>query len=553
MALIQGGGAKKKKDQSKGLLINNNSGLEVDLWMINSEEVEIVNDLTGDVVKDRKHISEHLEPRPTRIHIEGILTSNKYDEPYKDIDEMPVEKLNKFVKFLNDADATYKLVAPALPYTYIEMYPTNFTYRNEGESNAVNYILDLEEVGLAEGLPNRHQTKSTGGGPDNHTPNRESSSNDSANISKGNETEDGGTKEKAGKKPLNSLVDSLLDEGMNWLKDMAGEGLTALGNQALDTLGLGGTLASWLGADGKAIERAGEDIGREVGEWAGSFLGPVGQWAGGELGAKAGEWLGDVGFDALESFGEGAKDVVSNTPIIGDVCSGLGLLPGGSEFVLEVSRNNSSTVLWTMGSPIFRRFRSHLLDVGLKEIGVPSGKITRLKDKKILTDQGNREIKRATIAGMNKLGLDYKSKASLREYVNNLPAQEQPSALTFYNYYAQPVLSFQGFLDVNFDRWMETMVELNGQDYMVETYWNRAGFPVFSLSHEDGTPITKEVKATLGSDLLDNIQGSTNLNGVHIVPVPIAPEKEITKENVGNTIKFLVVYTNKRAIDEVLA
>lgn len=190
---------------STGILISNKTGEQVDLFIIETEGVEITNNITDEQTPPAGKIAQgtYVEFRPIRLSIEGQLVPNKYlpGDMYDTKNYMPVEKLKTLIKFCNDMEASYKMVCPALPFTFLKLYPTNLNYSAEGASNAVNFSLELEEIGMSEKLPDRGKIKSTGTG---------------TMVTGGGNTDpgSGSNKNKTGRKPLKNTPNTLLPNNM---------------------------------------------------------------------------------------------------------------------------------------------------------------------------------------------------------------------------------------------------------------------------------------------------------------------------------------------------
>lgn len=546
------------EDGAKGLLVRRgNNPDEVDLFLINHEEASLSNDITGENISDFKHLDEHIEMHPGEVTIEGKLLPSKYGgkrggSKGDDIlrgQKKAHEKLTKIKNFCNDVrpGTYYNFHAPALPLTFTHYYPTDFSYSNEGESNAIIFNLTLEEIGMRKELKRGGQN--AGGGGTNALQGKKSwhASGDSRyHTSIASPSEDGGGQVERGipaKKNLNSIIriDSLEDkvEENDISLTSAGVSVPEVINKLIGVEESLSERITMLKLEGRAESTVSETF--EVSEIQG------------DLGRGLSQIFDGASFPSANRITDKKltrKQIVENIPVIGGLLEEARSLPSESEFFVEATRKQDSTILMSMRSPSLRKIKKYLINQGSDQ---PVSTRDRMHNVTTLSDRENRILKDSFVEGIGILRNRVGDLEGLHNFVSQLPPESKETSLTYYNYYGQPVVSFENIIDLDFTRWATQTIELNGNDYELETYWNKAGFPVISMKQDDGTKMIQQERAFLGSDILGSLQSVPALKGVHIIPFSITDDiHTIEQGEIGSTVFFMVVHTNDKRLEEVM-
>lgn len=566
----------------KGVLVHSKN-YQVDLFLIDHEEVSVTNDISDEGQVDMSHLSQHVALRPIEVTVSGKLLPSKYggSQPWDHVGDdikggnenpnrKPLDKLNKIVKMCNDmrAGSFVSLTSPAFGLNYERLLPVDFNYENEGEGNAIPFSLTLEEIGMREELK-RGEASSGGNYTDVGTTGLnlsglgagtaivEGAVGSTGNPFEGYEnrsryhasikspTEDGGGQRELGTPSVTSLnelmnVESLDERVENKSSEFSPKSTAKIA-----------LISRLIGAEEELSTRSSvlSFIGHPDLTVAENF-GP--NDISGDVGTALNVQLDGVAFPSTSPLNDRNledNNIIKNIPSIGPVLAKMKNSPDKGEFVLEATQKNRSTILTTMRSPVMQRMRNYIIEAGSD---VPNGVMKRLKNKILLSTPENRILKDAFIEGVDRLREVAKSREGLNGFVASLPQVSTEDHVVYYNYYGQPVMSFEGTADLSFERWSTQMINLNGETYEVETYWNKAGFPVFTIKQPDGTRIVDQSRAFLGTDLLHGAQFVPSLEGVHLIPFSIDDTKEMDQEKIGESIFFMIVYTNKRALKEVL-
>ncbi|MCF8012288.1 MAG: hypothetical protein K9L56_13510 [Clostridiales bacterium] len=540
---------------NRGLLINMKTGEQVDLFVINHEEVSVTNDITGENISDGSHINEHIEMHPAQVIVEGKLLPSKYSGGKGPVPtgfgdditgQKAKEKLKTIIKFCNDVrpKTRYKLIAPALPFTYLEYYPTDFNYSNEGESNSIDFSLTLEEIGMRKKLKRSDPAKKVTAGTSIKNHSSKEQSRYHATIAA--PTEDGGGQKERGKitgRSINSVlkVDSLTEK----MRDESIE-TDALGVSTVEAIN------KLIGVDEPLAERATmlSLQGRYKAGGRQTFADPTVE---GDLGRALSQMLEGISFPAgnlLDDSELAEKQIIENIPLVGQLLKNVKSMTTDSESIIEAVRSNQSTVLFTMRSPVLRKLRYKIIQEGTD---VSRGVRQRIERSIPLSTRENRLLKDAFIDGMDTLRERETEFEDLMGFVSNLPDRPSKQGLTYYNYYGQPAIQFKEIVEPNFERWSTHTLELGEEEYELETYWNKAGFPVFSITDSDGMKVVKQRRAFLGIDLLTTAQDIPNLEGIHLVPFSTDDSvDELTQDSVNSSVFFMIIHTNSRGLKEVL-
>lgn len=533
----------------RGILINKRTGKMVDLFLINHEDVSITNDITSDTIPKGAALDQHMDIRPAIVTVEGFLLPSNYGglpgrHSGDDVigqQQKATEKLNMLVKFCNDfeADTSYKLYSPAMPYIYDDYYPVEFSYSNDGEGNAVSFSLTIEEIGEREKLKRGGGGGSGGGGTKYSTSSRYHASIKSP-------TEDGGGQKERGspaKRSINSIakVNSLTEKTKNRTINSDSPGISVIE-----------TINNLLGVDTQLADRT-TMLSLQGRQEAGAAATFAPSDIKGDIGRALNRQLDNVAFPAGNSLTDkelGNRRIIENIPTIGRLLNDIKNFTSDSEYFLEATRNNRSTVLTTMQSPILRKLRNFIVN---NHVDDHSRVKNRLKGETLLSVRDNRLLKHAFLEGVRTVREKANEYEDLRSFISQLPLRDTPESLTYYNYYGQPVVSFRNIIELNFERWSTHTMELGDNDYEIESYWNKSGFPVFSMKKTDGMQIAKQRRLFLGSDLLGPSQTIPEINGIHIVPFSIGADIEsITQENINSSVFLMVIHTNQEALSEVV-
>jgi len=539
----------------RGLLINTRTREQVDLFLVNHEEVSIQNKISGDGNIDISRIDEHVEMYPAEITIDGKLLPSKYDRSGgskmssgDDLSGQPLDKMKTLIRFANDAkpETSFNFHAPSLPFkTYLDYYITNFTYSNEGSSNAVTFNLTLEEIGMFRELG---RGVNAGGGGSNALRGKKEwhdSTNSRFHTSIASSTEDGGGQVERGAPSISPLNDALTVENLEERVENKESQVIPKGSSKMELI------SRLIGSEEELEQRS--TVLSLVG-YPNLSIGEHFEYdeVSGDLGIALNQELGGISFPSTSKITNkelSNKNIISNIPNIGNVLNSIKGVPKQSEYLLEANRNQQSTVLFTMNSAVMRKLRSYIIDIGGN---LSNGMSDTIKNDTILSDNENRILKRTFNEGINELMMRSREYSSLGSFITTLPKRSAEESLTYYNYYGQPTISFEGIVQLNFNRWSTQYITINGEEYEFETYWNKHDFPVCSVSQTDGSEIITQSRAFLGSDLLSSAQHIPNLNGVHIVPFSISNESKIKKDNINESIYFMIIHTNNSAINEVL-
>ena len=531
---------------------------EVDLFMISHEEASISNNITSENNVDISHLSDHVEMRPVEVVIEGKLLPSTYGgnkgvskgDDIKDLNEKAHKKLRKIVQFCNDVrpGTHYSFHAPALPVTYERMFPVDFSYNNEGETNTIDFTLTLEEIGMRNKLKRGDASSSIS--PYLSTKLKQLKDFRPKNKSRYHasiaaSTEDGGGQVERGIPSIRDIdevmdVESLEERVENRRSEVTpkqSSKIELINKElgAVEELSKRASVMSFLGSPDLSVA---ESFGNTVID--------------GDIGSALNQELGGVTFPSTSSLTSKKldnKDILANIPNIGPILDQIKQLPNTTEFLLEANAQNESTILFTMRSSVMRKVRRYILQsASTSQPGVTN----QIINNTILNNHQNRLVRQAFIDGVDNLRKRAKEREGLSSFITSLPSVSSEDSITYYNYLGQPVMSFEGIVELEFDRWATQFIDLNEEEYEVQTYWNKAGFPVFSIQQTDGTQIVRQTRAFLGVDLLSSAQFVPNLKGVHIIPFAISDDNTIKREKIGESIHFMVVHTNNGSIRGVL-
>ena len=545
----------------RGLLIHTESGDQVDLFLINHEEVSIQNKISGDDNIDLSRLDKHVSMLPAEISLEGRLLPSGYDRSGRPIDEpkartssgddigsKPADKMETLIKFANDArpGTSFNLYAPSMPFkVYYDFYITDFTYSNEDSSNAIDFNLTLEEIGMYRKLDRGESTGNKGKNIGYFLKDKSIKFGSRYHASIASLTEDGGGQKEHGTPSVRSIDDVLTVESLEERVEEKEAQVIPKGSSKMELI------SRLIGSEEEMSDRT--SILSVIG-YPDLSIGEQfdGNNVSGDLGVALNQELEGISFPSTAKITDKRLDdmgIISNIPNVGNVLDAIKTRPRDSEFLVEANRDQKSTIMMTMNSAVMRKLRSYVIDIGAD---LSNGLSNRLKNNTILSGNENRILKQAFNNGINKMMMKSREYDGLGGFITTLPQKSKEDKLTYYNYYGQPMISFEGIVELNFDRWSTQYVTLNGEEYEFETYWNKRGFPVCSISQTDGTEITTQSRVFLGTDMLNGAQGVPNLEGVHIVPFSISDNKGIDQDEIGESVFFMIVHTNTSAINEVL-